>query len=71
MKQFIFALLSYAVTTGVLSVADTKTTAMPGTDDLSRYVATKATPRGQASLRDASGRTVGTASANRHPDHVP
>ena len=62
MKQFVAALLAFAVTTGSLFAADTNKTAVPGTDDLSRYVATKAKPSGQTTLRDASGRTVGAAS---------
>ena len=62
MKQFAFALLSLMVTTGSLFAADTKKPAVPGTDDLSRYVAAKPTPGGQTTLRDVSGRTLGTAS---------
>lgn len=62
MKQFAFALLSLMVSTGSLFAADTKKPAVPGTDDLSRYVAAKPTPGGQTTLRDVSGRTLGTAS---------
>ena len=62
MQQIAIALLSLAVTTGSLFAADTKRAAAPGTDDLSRYVAAKPTPGGQTTLRDASGRTLGTAS---------
>jgi hypothetical protein len=36
MKQIVIALLSLALTTGSLFAADTKKTAVPGTDDLSR-----------------------------------
>jgi hypothetical protein len=36
MKQIAIALVSLAVTTGLLFAADTKKTAVPGTDDLSR-----------------------------------
>ena len=62
MKPFTIVLLSLAVTTGSLRAADTKKAVTPGTDDLSRYVAVKAAPGGQTTLRDAAGRTLGTAS---------
>ena len=62
MKPLVIALLTLGVTTGSLFAADAKGGAVPGTDDLSRYVATKARPGGQTSLRGASGRTLGTAS---------
>ena len=61
-RHFVIALLVVAVTAGPTWAADTKKAAVPGTDDLSRNVATKATPGAQTTLRDASGRTVGTAS---------
>ena len=61
-KHFVIALLVVAVTAGPTWAADTRKVAVPGTDDLSRNVATKATPGAQTTLRDASGRTVGTAS---------
>src|SRR5664279_4520441 len=62
MKQIAIVLVSLAVTTGSLFAVDTKRTVVPGSDDLSRYVAAKPTPGGQTTLRDASGRTLGTAS---------
>jgi YD repeat-containing protein len=61
-KQIAIALLSLAVTVGSLFGADPKKTPAPGTDDLSRYIAMGGTPGGQITLRNASGRTVGTAS---------
>lgn len=61
MKQLVLALLSLAVTTGLVVAADSKKTAVPGTDDLTRYLAAKPTPGGQTTLRDAPGRTLGTA----------
>jgi len=61
MKPFAIVLLSLAVTTGSLFAADAKQAALPGTDDLSRYVATRPTPGDQTTLRDSSGRTLGTA----------
>ncbi|MEI7939998.1 MAG: hypothetical protein WCK27_25215 [Verrucomicrobiota bacterium] len=61
-KHFVIALLVVAVTAGPAWAADTRKVAVPGTDDLSRNIATKATPGAQTTLRDASGRTVGTAS---------
>ena len=62
MRYFAIALLVVAVTAGPTWAAEPKKVAVPGTDDLSRNVATKATPGAQTTLRDASGRTVGTAS---------
>ena len=62
MNKFVVALLSLDVTAGPLFAADPRQTAVPGMDDLSRYVAIQATPGGQTTLRDASGRTLGTAS---------
>jgi YD repeat-containing protein len=62
MKPFLVLLLSLMMTTGSLFAADTKRTAAPGTDDLSHYVAAKTPPGGQTTLRDVSGRTLGTAS---------
>ena len=55
MKHFSTALV-IAMTTGMLLAAETKKAVLPGTDDLSRYVATKAPPGSQTTLRDASGR---------------
>jgi len=63
MKHYIVAVLSLTVMTGLLLAADTRNAPAPGTDDLSRYVAVKATPGAQTTLRDASGRTLGTASS--------
>jgi len=60
--QIAIALLSVAVTAGSLFAANTKKAPVPGTDDLSRYVAAQAPTGGQTTLRDASGRTLGTAS---------
>jgi hypothetical protein len=62
MKSFTIALLSVTVSTGCLFAGDTNKTVTPGTDDLSRYVATSATPDAQTTLRDSAGRTLGTAS---------
>jgi hypothetical protein len=55
------ALLSLAVAAGSLFAAEPMKASVPGTDDVSRYVAAKATPGGKTVLRDASGRTVGSA----------
>jgi YD repeat-containing protein len=61
MKQFcLFLLLGVAV--GSANAADTNKTASPGREDLRRYVAAEAKPGKQTTLRDASGRTLGTAS---------
>ena len=61
MKELAIALLSLAVATGSMVAADTKKTAVPGTDDMSRYVSVKAIPGEPNTLQDASGRTLGTA----------
>jgi hypothetical protein len=60
MKRFAMAVLSFTVSFGSLSASEGKRTAIPGTDDISRYTAAKAAPGGQAILRNASGRTLGT-----------
>ena len=62
MKRLIIALLALAMTAFSGWAADAKRITVPGTDDMSRYLARPATPAGQSTLRDASGRTVGTVS---------
>ena len=76
MKPFAIALLSIAVTTGCLFAGEIKRPVVPGTDDLSRYIATRKTPSGQTTVgtantvgarttfRDPSGRTTGSASVD-------
>src|SRR5205823_8481526 len=61
MKRLAIALLSIAMTAGCLFAGDTTRPVVPGTDDLSQSVVSRATPGGQTILRDASGRTLGTA----------
>jgi len=63
MKSSAIALLFVTVSAGCLVVAGNTNT--PGTDDLSRYVARKATPGGQTTLQDIPGRAVGTANSDR------
>ena len=70
MKRFSIALLLFGVTSGWLVAADAKRTTAPGSDDLSRYVATKATQGGHTTLRDSAGRTVGHGEHHRHTDDV-
>jgi hypothetical protein len=60
-NQCAITLLYLVVTAGSLFAAEPMKASLPGTDDLSRYVAAKATPGGKTVLRDASGRTVGSA----------
>lgn len=57
----VVTLMALAMMNGPLSAADTNRLAVPGRDDISRYVGTKAKPGEQTTQRDASGRALGTA----------
>jgi DNA-binding NarL/FixJ family response regulator len=57
----VVALLAMAVMSGSLSAADTNRLAVPGRDDMSRYIGAKAKPGERCTERDASGRALGTA----------
>ncbi len=61
MTKVALALLALTVSTRSPLAADTKSVAVPGADDLTRYIATRSSPGGQTTLRDASGRTLGSA----------
>lgn len=63
MKRLAIALLGIVATTGCLFAGDIKRPVVRGTDDLSRYIATREAPSGQTTMRDASGRTVGSVNA--------
>jgi hypothetical protein len=62
MKIPAIVLLLIAMTADCLVAGDTKRAVVPGTDDLIRYIARRSAPGAQTTLRDASGRTLGTAS---------
>jgi DNA-binding NarL/FixJ family response regulator len=54
-------LLALAVMSRSLSAADTNRLAVPGRDDMSRYIGAKAKPGERSTQRDAPGRALGTA----------
>jgi hypothetical protein len=62
MKPLAMAFLILGVTASSLVAGDARHPTGPGTDDLSRHVATTAIPGSQTTLRDASGRMLGAAS---------
>jgi DNA-binding NarL/FixJ family response regulator len=57
----VVTLLALAVMSGSLSAADTNRLAVPGRDDMSRYIGAKTKPGERSTQRDASGRALGTA----------
>jgi hypothetical protein len=57
-----FFLLSLVLAAAPIIAAEPKGAAVPGSDDLTRYTASKTTFGGQTTLRTPSGQTLGTAS---------
>ena len=61
-RPFALVFLVFSLIAASVWAGDANKAPVPGTDDMSRYVATKAPLGGQTTIRDASGRTIGTAS---------
>lgn len=62
MKRFFVSIFTIPVTAGLLFAGDGKRAVVPVSDDLTRDAVMQAPSGGQTTMRDPSGRTVGTAS---------